>query len=149
MGNTGQMLLILGAILLFSLMLPSLNETILQNDRTMVRTQTELTATTQPRFGYQLTPVASLGAESGEAYPNYDDLDDFADLALLDTTSLASISYTLTGAVTYMNPAAPSSPGGSPTFVKRLRVTVSSPYLLDPGSEQPMPIMLDQIYTYY
>ena len=44
MGNTGQMLLVIGALVLFSLMLPSMNQTILYNDRTLVSTNAELTA---------------------------------------------------------------------------------------------------------
>ncbi len=170
MFNTGQVLLVLGAVLLFAMMLPSLNEAILYNDLNQLVTQVESSAlglaqgflseaatkafdentiTVVPLFPDQLTPTDSLGSDVGENYPNFDDLDDFADLALVDTTAFASIQFTVAGAVDYMNPNNPGIISLSQTFIKRLRVTVTSSFLIDPVTRDSLQVMLERLYTYY
>ncbi|RJQ47854.1 MAG: hypothetical protein C4534_00510 [Gaiellales bacterium] len=170
MANTGQMLLVLGAMVLFSLMLPSLNESILYSDRTMIATKAEMAAvslaqrilaeagtkafdeaciTGAPIFPSQMTPTGSLGAESGESYPNYDDVDDFRSLNLADSTTLPSVLLNVTASVVYVNPSSPSGTSASSTFVKRLRVTVSGPFLVNPASGMAMQIALEQLYSYF
>ncbi len=170
MFNTGQVLLVLGAVLLFSMMLPSLNEAILYNDLNQLVTQVENSAlalaqgflseaatkefdevciTIVPFFPNQLTPTDSLGSEIGENYPNYDDLDDYADLALVDSTAFATIQFTVAGAVDYMDPMNPGIISPSQTFIKRLRVTITSSYLIDPATRDSLQIMLERLYTYY
>ena len=170
MFNTGQVLLVLGAVILFSLMLPSLNESILYTDLNQLVTQVENSAlglaqgflseaatkvfdevclTTEPDSPDQLTPVVDLGREVGESYPGYDDLDDYADLALMDSTAFTSIQFTVSGAVDYMDPSNPEIISPSPTFIKRLIVTVTSSYLIDPATRDSLQIKLMRLYTYY
>ena len=170
MVNTGQMLMVLGALVLFSLALPSLNNTILYNDRTLITTNAELTAislaqkiiseagskafdevclATQPYLASQLTAVGSLGAESGESYSNYDDLDDYNSLSLADSTTLPSVLFNITATVDYVNTNDPSQVVGYRTFMKRLLVTITGPYLVNPANNSPTQIVMEQGYSYY
>lgn len=170
MVNTGQMLLVLGALILFSLTLPSLNSSILYNDRTLIATNAELAATslaqkilseagtkafdevcisTRPSSPSQLTQPNALGPNGGENYPNFDDVDDFHGLNLADSLTLPSVLFNISGLVNYMDPDNPSQAVAYQTFVKRLRVTVSGPFLINPASEQQVQITMEQLYAYY
>lgn len=170
MMNTGQVLMVLGALLLFSLMLPSLNQTILYNDRTLWATNSELAAmslaqkvideagskafdvvclTSHPQTPSQMTAPGSLGPAPGETYPNFNDLDDFHGVTILDSLTLPSILFFISGQVTYVNPANPAQDVGYQTFLKRLRVTVTGPYLVNPASGDSTQIVLEQIFAYY
>lgn len=170
MVNTGQMLLVLGALLLFTLMLPSLNETILYNDRSMVNTKAEMTAMTlaqrfleeagskkfdeacvtgSPTLPSQMTPSGLLGRETGETYPNFDDVDDYNNLSFVDTLTLPTVRFNVAAAVTYINSSNPTQTSTSRTFIKQLRLTVTGPYLVNPASETAVQITLEQLYTFY
>jgi hypothetical protein len=170
MFNTGQMLLVLGAMLLFAITLPSVNNAILFSESNQVVTQVENSAmavaqgylseaavmafdevclTSLPLVASQLTPIANLGSDAGEYYPNFDDLDDFGDLSLVDTTAFPSITFNVTGAVDYVDPNNPETTSAIPTFVKRLRVTVTSSYLVDPASRDSLDITLQRLYAFY
>lgn len=163
-------MLVLGAIVLFAVLLPSLNEAIFTSDSTQVVTQVENSAmavaqgilseaatkkfdevciTTLPQNPSQLTPTSGLGADAGEYYPNYDDLDDYASLSLVDTTTLLSVPFTVTAEADYIDPDNPGSTSSSQTFVKRLRVTVTSPYLVDPASRDSLSITLQRLYAFF
>ncbi len=170
MVNTGQMLLVIGALLLFTLMLPSLNETMLYNDRTTVGTKVEMTAmalaqrylaeagtkafdevclTIQPSLPSQLTTSGSLGRESGETYPNFDDLDDYRNLTMVDTITMPSVRFDLSAAVSYVDPANPTGSTSTQTFLKRVRISITGPYLVNPASEAALQITLEQLFSYY
>jgi hypothetical protein len=170
MHNTGQMLMVLGALILFSLAFPSLNRTLLDTDQTLMTTNAELTAislaqkilaeagckaydqiclTSHPTLASQMTAVGSLGKESGETYPNFNDVDDYNNLTLNDSTTLPSVRFTVTGTVTYINPTNPSETMSSQTFVKRIRVTVTGPYLVDPASKAALSIQMEQLYAFF
>ena len=170
MANTGQMLMVLGALLLFTIMLPSVNNTLLYNDRAVIESNAELVAmglaqrilaeagveafdvvclSMPPTMANQLTAPGSLGPAGGETYPNFNDLDDFHNLSLVDSTSLPSVQFNITAQVVYVNPNNPSQVMGSQTFAKRLRVTVTSPFLVNPANNQPIQVQLEQVYAYY
>ncbi len=170
MTNTGQMLLILGALVLFSLLLPSINQSMLYNDRTLISTNAELAAmslaekvlaeagaiafdevclTSRPQVAGQLTRIGSLGPESGETYSNFDDLDDFHNVTILDSLTLPSVLFNIRGTVTYIDPNNPESVVNYRTFVKRLRVDVTGPYLVNPASEAAVQISMEQLYAFY
>ena len=75
------------------------------------------------------TPTGSLGTELGEYYPNFDDVDDFNGYSRTDTTEVG-VAYTASAQVEYVDGSNPDGPAEtSPTFFKRLKVTVSSDYL--------------------
>jgi hypothetical protein len=168
MFNTGQMLLVLGAMLLFAITLPSVNNAILYSESTQVVTQVQNSAmavaqgylseaavktfdevclTSLPLIPAQLTPAGNLGSETGEYYPNFDDLDDYGDLSVTDTTAFPSIN--VTGSVDYVDPSNPETPSGIQTFVKRLQITITSSFLVDPASGDSLQITLERLYAYY
>jgi MSHA pilin protein MshD len=170
MFNTGQTMLVLGALVIFSLLLPSLNSSLLYSDRTVTSTNAELTAislaqkilaeastkvfdvvclTSHPTHATSMTAVASLGRETGETYPNYNDVDDYKNLALVDSTSLPSVRFTITASCDYVDPDHPADVSANPTFVKRLRVTVTGPFLINPMTDAPLSISTEQLFAYY
>ncbi|MFH1862409.1 MAG: hypothetical protein ABH878_06300 [bacterium] len=171
MANTGQILLVLGALVLFALMLPSLNQSILHNDRTLVFTNSELTAmslaqkiideagskvfdevclTTNPMLPSEMTTLGSLGPESGENYPNFDDLDDYNNLALADSLTLPSVRFNIAATISYVNSVNPTQPVGSQTFFKYLQVTVTGPnYISNPNNNAPLQITLSQLFSFF
>jgi hypothetical protein len=171
MVNSGQMLLVLGALLLFSLIMPALNGTMLYNDRSMTVSKVQVNAMAiaqkflseaatkefdQNAFqgGHiwytSFTPPGSLGAETGEVYPNYNDVDDYNSLSLIDSTSMPSVRFTITGNVTYVDANNPGQPYAiQQTYVKRVRITVSSTFLVNPVNQQPQPIYYERLYTYF
>ena len=168
--NTGQMLLVLGALILFSTLLPSMNRSLLYNDRTLIATNAEMAAISlankilaeadimaydeiclskQISTPNQLTSISDLGPESGEKYPNFDDVDDFHNVTIADSVTLPSVLLNITGKVTYADPKDPSKDKSARTLIKRLIVEVTSPYLINPASEDTVRIMMEQLYTYY
>jgi hypothetical protein len=170
MFNTGQTMLVLGALVIFSLLLPSLNGSLLYSDRTITSTNAELTAialsqkflaeastkvfdkvclTSHPTHASDMTAVASLGKDTGETYPNFNDVDDYDNLSLTDSTSLPSVLYTITATCDYVDPANPDNISSSPTFVKKLRITVTGPYLINPITNAPLQISTEQLFAFY
>jgi hypothetical protein len=170
MVNTGQMLMVLGALLLFSLAMPSINGSLLYNDRTLLATNAELTAisiaekvladagskafdeiclTMYVQHPADLTQRANFGKDTGENYPNFDDVDDYHNLAAVDTTTLRSVRFNIAGNVEYMDPAHPDQISASRTYVKRLQVTVTSPFMTNPASNQAVQVTMERLYTLY
>ncbi|TKJ39730.1 hypothetical protein CEE37_10655 [candidate division LCP-89 bacterium B3_LCP] len=168
--NTGQMLLVLGALTIFSLTLPSLNQSLLYNDRTLIATNAEMAAmslaekvlaeagamafdevclTTKPQLTSQLTNINALGPESGESYPQFDDMDDFHGATIRDSITMPSVLFNINSSVSYIDPLNPTTEVGYKTFVKKLVVTVTGPYLINPASEQNVQIKMEQLYSFY
>lgn len=73
------------------------------------------------------TPAFAMGPE-GEVYPNYNDVDDYR-FGLTDTLYINGIDFILTTGVEYVQDSAPDTDWGSPTFFKRMTVTVESSWL--------------------
>ncbi len=91
-----------------------------------------------------LTQVASLGPETGEIYPNFNDFDDFNGYirnTATDTTFL-SANFTARAVVDYVTPAAPNTASPISTWHKRLRVTITSPSM-------PDTVRLSTIFSYF
>ncbi len=149
--NTGQMLLILGAMALLSVTMLSVNRVLVEHGEASVEGVSRLGATSLAQglieeaigkgfdevvlsdpptpLPASFTPAGSLGPETGESYPNYDDIDDFNGITRTDTTE-AGVVYTIQAEVEYVDASNPDGPAEAlPTFFKRLKVTVSSPYL--------------------
>lgn len=148
--NTGQMLLVLGAMTLMSLTMLSVNRTLVEHEEESIAGALQLVATSlgqgliEEAIGKgfdeavlsdpptslpdSFTPVASLGPEVGESYPNLDDIDDFNGYSRADTAD-TGVGYTIDAQVDYVDGSDPDgSAEASPTFFKRLKVTVSSSY---------------------
>lgn len=149
--NTGQMLLVLGAMALLSLTMLSVNRVFVEQERASMEGAFLLVATSLGQglideaigkgfdevvlsnpptsLPSSFTSAGSLGPEAGESYPSFDDIDDFNGYSRTDTTDVG-VDYTMNVLVEYVNGSNPDgSAEASPTFFKRLKVTISSPYL--------------------
>lgn len=163
--GTGQMMITIGALLLLSLVILRVNNGFLSTNTAVNQTKYEVMATslgtsimeeaTDKAFDEQtkvasvsnvnsLTAPGSLGTESGEVYPAFDDFDDYNGYVRTtagDPTFL-SADFTARCVVDYVTPASPNTTSGSRTWHKRLRVTVTSPSL-------PDTIRLSTIFSYF
>lgn len=74
-----------------------------------------------------LTPALSLGPESGEVYPYFDDIDDYNSYSKFVTAPHAE-SYTIECEVDYVMEDDSNANSTNQTFHKRVNITVSSPY---------------------
>jgi hypothetical protein len=143
--NTGQTLLVVLAMILLAIFGLSINRTtlysrsILQESSLLVsaisvgekfieeaelyRFDEDKSATIPSSFTY----AGQLGPDAGESYPNFDDIDDYNGLTLVDNTS-AHTPLNITIDVSYVDNSAPDTPITSSTYYKRMYVKVSSPY---------------------
>jgi hypothetical protein len=84
---------------------------------------------------------STMGPESGEVYPNFDDFDDFNNFQTkMGVTGVDSIS--IRSAVTYVNPAIPDSSTTTRTWHKKLTVSVW-------GSVQPDTLEFKTVFSYW
>lgn len=87
------------------------------------------------------TPADSLGPESGESYPDFNDIDDYDGLSLVDTAG-NGMTYTLVVSVGYIDASDKNTFLGTQSSLKRLNATISSDYLRND-------ITLSRIYPYW
>lgn len=159
--NNIQTLLSIGSIGLFSFVSLNFNSAVLQNLSVEVESKVYLTAFSladdmieeikQKAFDEEtitfrainadeLTESLYLGPESGETNVTlYDDIDDYDGYSKPVSLPHAE-NYTVTCVVDYVSSTNQSQPSLVQTFFKRVRVTVSSPYL-------HKPVTLTQIFT--
>ncbi len=159
--NTGQSLLSIGALLVFSLVSLNFNSTILQNTTVEVENKVYLTAfsladdlieeikqkafdaatidfpTTNPE---SLTSAYSLGHAAGEEYPNFNDIDDFNGFTK-EVSAPHAENYQVNCIVRYVDGDNPDNVVWTQTFYKKVTVIVNSPYLRNP-------VKLSQIFTH-
>lgn len=88
-----------------------------------------------------LTEPNLLGAESGEVYPDFDDIDDFNGLTMSDT-AVNGIQFEITSTVGYVSEDDPVNFQSDQTYLKRLNVTVSSEFI-------PEPVTISRVFSYY
>lgn len=91
-----------------------------------------------------LKEPSSLGPETGEVHPAFNDFDDYNNYVKntsSDVTFLSAI-FTASTVVDYISPAAPNTTSSIRTWHKRIRVTVSSPSM-------PDTIKLSTIFSYF
>lgn len=158
--NTGNSFLTIGALLLFSLVSLNFNSSVLSNTTVEVENKVYLTAfsladdlieeikqkafdaetvdfpTTDPST---LTDPYNLGPGWWEAYPNYNDIDDFNGYVQTVSAPHAE-NYQVNCNVCYVDGDNPDIVVLTQTFYKKVTVIVSSPYLRNP-------IKLSQIFT--
>jgi len=159
--NSGQSLLSIGALLMFSLVSLNFNSSVLQNTTVEVENKVYLTGfsladdlleeikqkafdaatinfpTTNPE---SLTPANSLGHNPSEVYPNYNDIDDFNGFSRGVSAPHAE-NYEVSCVVQYVDGDDPDNVVNTQTFYKKVTVTVTSPYLRNP-------VKLSQIFTH-
>lgn len=158
--NTGQSLLSVGALILFSLVSLNFNSAVLSNTTIEVENKVYLTAfsladdlieevkqkafdaatvdfpTTDPST---LTEAENLGNGWWEIYPDYNDIDDFNGF-IKSVSAPHAENYKITCAVHYVDEDNPDNIVSTQTFYKKVIVTVDSPYLRSP-------IKLSHIFT--
>jgi len=149
--NTGQGLITIAAMMLLSIMVLRVNNTILNTGKVVYDAKFGLLATSiatsmleeinSKAFDAntdslnatslsQLTAPNKLGPESGEVYPNFDDIDDYNGYTRTDS-SMPSAIFNISCKVVYVSSTSPDSPSTSATWNKKITVTVSSPSMQD------------------
>jgi hypothetical protein len=93
-----------------------------------------------------LTPAVSLGLDAGESFAACNDVDDFNRITMYDTIDGGGaknrIPFRTTCSVYYVDPASPDVARFSPTWHKKIVVTVTSPAMIDTIREE-------YIYSYF
>ena len=87
------------------------------------------------------TDANEVGPESGESYPNFDDIDDYNELSLTDTAD-NGMPYRLNVSVGYVDAADKDTYLANQSALKRMYVIISSDYLENT-------ITLSRIYPYW
>ena len=147
-----QMMLVLGAITLLSLLVLNLNGSLLSSDDQMAQAEYTMAATSVGQM--MLAKIASkefdaatvtdqfadpstftspsgLGHAPGEIYPNFNDVDDFHRFTTAVSTPRAGV-FNVACLVDYVQPDNPDVPASVQTRTKRVRVAISSPFLAQP-----------------
>jgi len=149
MSNGVQSFLSLGALMIFSLISLRFDTAVLQNVEVEVENKVYLTAFSladdlieeikQRAFDEKtvvfksitpdaLTQAASLGKESGEEWPYFDDIDDYNGYTKPVSLPHAE-NYTVRSQVSYVQANDQDQISLTPTYYKRVEIFVDSPYL--------------------
>lgn len=143
-------MLTIGAIILFGIASLTANQLMVRNSEAIYNRQAEFYAISvvQQYIGEAKTKAfdektivghpgslpsgfsATLGPESGEVYPHFDDVDDFNGYTTTLTTNVGTMAITIS--VGYVNEANLDAVVGTPTYYKKIRVTAQSNYLSSP-----------------
>lgn len=144
--NTGQSLITIAAMMLLSILVLRINNTILNTGRIVQGTRFGLLATSMATSMMeeissksfdeyttnnnatslsQLTSPSKLGPESGDVYPNYDDVDDYNGYSRVDSTMPSAI-FKISCVVYYVASTTPDVISNTATWNKKITVTVSS-----------------------
>lgn len=148
-----QSLLAIGAIILFALISIRFNSSVLQNSTVEIENKVYLTAFSladdlieemkQKSFDEStakalrivaltsLTEPAQLGYESGEVWPNFNDIDDYNGFSKPVSLPHAE-NFEVLCKVRYFDPANPELENPGRTFYKKVEIEVSSPYMRTP-----------------
>lgn len=150
MQDKASLLLVMGAMVIFSLLLMNINGFLLQNDTSQVSSQMNHTAsaisqsiieiakskafdqaTVGGKYPNNVPSVFSLtlGPESGETQKNYDDFDDYNGYNTKDTTSLGIFNISVT--VAYVSDTDFSQVSPVQTTHKRMTVKVYNKTMAD------------------
>lgn len=157
--NTGQMLITIAALMLLSLVILRVNNNFLSTNTVLMENKFGVLAVslgtsvleeakgkafdhnTDTLAVTTLTQLSSVGPESGETDPLFNDFDDFDGLVRVDT-SLPSAPFKIECDVVYINPNTPDVASASKTWHKKLTVTVTSDFMQDT-------VVLSSIYSYF
>ncbi len=159
--NTGQSLMSIGAMMLLSILVLRVNNTFQNTSSVLLDSKLGLLATSIAtsqieeisRLSFDestvsnavsstssLTPPGSLGPETGEVYPNFDDIDDFNGYTKTDSSMTAI--FNISCSVQYVSSTSPDVVSSSPTWNKKISIFVSSPSMRDT-------IKMSTIYSYW
>ena len=149
--STGETLLIIGAVFIFSLTSVYTNYEILESGNAVTEAKIMNGATAlalsyiedAKRLAFDnatiagsgnldqtvLTNPGDLGVEGGEIYPGFDDVDDFHNYNQAATTEF--LTYFISASVTYVDTNNMNISNADRTLYKRLTVNVTTPFLQD------------------
>ena len=149
--NTGQTILTMGALILFSTLMVTMNASYQTSGDLIIQSELGITASslaislieeaTAKAFDKStdtaiaistsmLTQPQNLGPESGEVYPLFNDFDDYNNLTLTQNIDKMGI-FQLKSNVEYVEFPTPDYPASSPTWNKKLIVQVTNPEMID------------------
>ena len=154
--STGQMMLVLGALALLSIIMLSANRTYTTNGKTLLYSELGITAISLSTSIIQeaegmafdqatdndvvvgsptaLTAPNALGPEAGEVYHDsthdFNDFDDFNGLHITQTFANSG-TFNISCTVVYVDTSNPSVTSATQTWHKKLTVMVTSPSMLD------------------
>lgn len=157
-----ESLLVIGAVLTFSILSYAVNQTIISNTEWVIALEARNSAiaqaqqlmdqvtslsfdenTTQGKSvnsPSELTAIKTIGRETGENLK--DDVDDYNTITVAGDSSRFK-GYQLLVEVSYVDSTKPTVASLSPTFIKKVTVTVSNSRYL------PIPISLSSLVAYY
>ncbi len=148
----GETLLVLGALIIFSISTLYLNDNKLDTSNRMIEAEFKTTASgiaqsyieeaqvlqydeviiseSFSALPADFTNIGSLGPDAGEVYPNFDDVDDFNGFTQTET-SLRQVQYEISVQVSYADTLTFTPTFSNKSFYKLLSVTVRSPFFQD------------------
>jgi len=159
--NTGQTILTMGALVLFSTLMVTMNTSYQTSGELVVQSELGITASslatslieeaTSRAFDKAtdtaiattlscLTPPSNLGPEN-EVYPRFNDFDDYNNLTITQNVEKCGV-FTLTSKIIYVDFTTPDVPAVFPTWHKKISVRVTSPSMLDT-------IAMEYVFSYW
>jgi hypothetical protein len=172
--NSGQMLLAIGAMVLLGKLALSTNAFLADTDTLQLESEAVTTATTIGQSAIEKILVrgfdhnypgdndtvttamfvspGSLGRDAGEMAgcdTTFNDIDDF--MGFTDSVSTPRLgTYYVTCSVYYVRESSPYDSVGTATFLKRVDVSVTSSYMINPNDplKLPVPIKVSRTIAY-
>ncbi|OQX88772.1 hypothetical protein B6D60_01165 [candidate division KSB1 bacterium 4484_87] len=159
----GDLILVIGGLLLLSMFTLSINSSITENRKTLYSSESVLNALALAekyieeaealRFDEKksatipssFTNPSRLGPDDNEYYPNFDDIDDFNYFTYTDTSS-GNVPYTIQIRVFYTTLSNPDQISTSRTYFKRMVVNISSPFMKKINDKT---ITLKKLFAYH
>jgi len=167
--GTGQTMITLFAMVLLSFLILRVNSLFLQTNTTLYTTKFDVLAFSIAQSMIQEIEANSfdentvsaavtttsglsttLGPESGEVYPNFDDIDDYNNYTRKDST-LPSAVFNVKCKVDYVTSAAPDVATSTPTWNKRISVYVTSPSMMISAGNvtKADTVKISQVFSYW
>ncbi len=146
-----ELLLVLGALILFGLTMLSTNRYVIDQNESIIQREFEFYGISLAQSfieeaktkafdekvvnGYvsatgQLTNWPQLDPDPHETHPNFDDVDDYNGLTLTDSTG--SDEFDVSIEVGYIDETDPETIVNNRHYYKRMNVTISNPFLIQP-----------------
>jgi len=164
--GTGQMMITMGALMLLALVVLRVNNGFFYTSSALIDSKLGIVATsvatsvieeaTGKAFDHNtdstsvddLTKLSStLGPETGETRPTFNDVDDYDGYSAIDTTMPAA-DFTVDCIVDYINDTNLDGISSSRTWHKKITVFVSSPSILG-EDDVPDTISMSVVYSYW
>lgn len=98
-----------------------------------------------------LTPISDLGVDSGEHPDSIHTFNDFDDFHGFTHTydNLPSAVFTVSCIVNYVDPDLPGLISANRTWHKMITVTISSPSIVKPGTDEVQELVFRKVFSYW